>query len=437
MWQRAQSWLEHRLFGAGSEAPGPAGEALRVLRYPYAVLRDLSLGELNLRAMGLVYATLLSLVPLIAFSFALLKGFGAHRALEPVIFEFFYPLGDAAGPLTSRIMEFADGVSGGVLGIVGFALLLWTLIGTIKKVEDSFNFVWHVEQARSFGRRVSEYALLLIVGPLLLAAFIGLTHQTLASEPVQRMTQLPLVSRLFEDAKDLGPYAMVSGIFVLLYMVVPNTRVRFLHALIGGVAAGVLWATVGRLFTAFVIYTSRLTIVYAGFAVIVAALLWTYLGWLILLVGAQLSFYVQNPNYLRIGSSRLRISNVEQERLALRVMFLVGRAHGRGEPAWSVARLADAMALPGIVVANAVHGLEDAGLLLTTDADDLVPARDTGRITVEDILDAARRDRPGVLAPKPMNLPELDRLTARLDESWRESCGRTTLRDLVEGQAPA
>ena len=100
-------------------------------------MRDLSRGHINLYAMGLVYATLLSLIPLIAFAFAVLKAFGAHRELSPVIEEFFHPLGTAgAADLTHRVMEFADSVSTGLVGSVGLALLLWTLLGTIKKVEE-------------------------------------------------------------------------------------------------------------------------------------------------------------------------------------------------------------------------------------------------------------------------------------------------------------
>jgi membrane protein len=106
-----------------------------------------------------ICTTLLSLIPLLAFSFAILKVFGSHRDLEPIIYEFFRPVGAGAADLTRRAMEFADGVSSGLVGTVGFALLLWTLIGTIKKVEDSFNFLWRVEHPRSFARRITEYLL--------------------------------------------------------------------------------------------------------------------------------------------------------------------------------------------------------------------------------------------------------------------------------------
>src|SRR3954466_11346408 len=171
------NWVDRYLFGEYSQGLTPGAFTLRLLRYPYAILRDLSRGQINLYAMGLVYATLLSLVPLLAFAFAILKAFGAHHELQPVILEFFKPVGDSAPELTHRVMQFADSVSTGIVGSLGLALLLWTLLGTIKKVEDSFNFIWRVEHARGFARRLTEYVALLIVGPVVVVSFIALSHQ--------------------------------------------------------------------------------------------------------------------------------------------------------------------------------------------------------------------------------------------------------------------
>src|SRR6516165_7803491 len=196
MWVRIWAFLDWCFFGAASERADPLGLLLRTLRYPYAVLRDLSRGEINLRAMSLVYTTLLALIPLLAFSFAVLKIFGGHRDLEPIIYEFFRPVGDAAATqLTNLIMGFASHVSGGVVGSVGLALLAWTLVGTIKKVEDSLNFVWHVDQPRSFARRLAEYMTLLVAGPVVVVGFIGLSHAALSSAPMQEVVRLPLLHR--------------------------------------------------------------------------------------------------------------------------------------------------------------------------------------------------------------------------------------------------
>ena len=435
MWPRIWGFLDRLVFGPASQRPGILGTALRLLRYPYAVLRDLSRGEINLRAMSLVYTTLLSLIPLLAFSFAILKFFGGHRDLVPIVYEFFRPVGEpAATDLTTRVVQFANRASNGVVGSVGLALLAWTLIGTIKKVEDSFNFLWHVEQPRSFARRLAEYSTLLVAGPVLVVGFIGLTQHALSSAPVQEVVRLRLPVLQWARAAGiaLAPYAMVSAFFTALYMMVPNTRVQWRAALTGAVVGGVLWAAVGKVFTAFVVYSTRLTIVYAGFAFVVAALLWTYFGWLILLAGAQLSFYVQNPAYLRLGLQPLLLSGLELEELSLKLMYFVGRAHVAGGPRWTVNRLAAELGLPGIAVARMTATLERAGLLVVTDDDELIPGRDIGHIRVHEILDLARSERSGHVAPRNLDLPPVDRVLAGLEEARRRSCGELTLRELVE-----
>jgi membrane protein len=433
MWLQFWSFLDRLLFGPASVGPRPPAVILRVLRYPYAVARDLAQGDINLRAMGLVYRTLLSVVPLIAFAFAVLKGFGAHRDLEPIIFKFFEAMGEAgAHDVTQRIMEFADNVSSGIVGSVGFALLLWTLLGTIEQVEDSFNFLWRVEQPRSWARRAAEYLSLLIMGPILLVGFLGLSHATLGRAIDTAATEVPFIEQLAQFGVTLSPYAMVTTFFLVMYMFVPNTRVYWKPALIGALTAGVIWAAVGKVFTALVMLSARITLVYAGLVSIVGALLWTYLGWLILLAGTLLSFYIQNPSYLRIGMQPLRLSCSEMEQLALKTMFLVGRTHVTGGSRWTINRLAAEIGLPGIAIAQIGGTLEKAGLLIVTEDDEFVPGRDVGRITLTEIVEVARNQRSGHTTARGLQIPAVDRLSDNLEKAWREMCDGRTLRDLLD-----
>ena len=433
MWLQFWSFLDRLLFGPASVGPRPPAVFLRVLRYPYAVARDLAHGDINLRAMGLVYTTLLSVVPLIAFAFAVLKGFGAHRELEPIIFKFFEPMGEAgAHDITQRIMEFADNVSSGIVGSVGFALLVWTLLGTIQKVEDSFNFLWRVEQPRSWARRVAEYLSLLIMGPILLVGFLGLSHATFGRAIATAENEVPFLQELAQWGVKISPYAMVTTLFMVMYMFVPNTRVRWKPALIGALTAGVIWAAVGGMFTALVMVSARITLVYAGFVSIVGALLWTYLGWLILLAGTLLSFYIQNPAYLRIGLQPLRLSCSELEQLALKTMFLIARAHVTGGTRWTINRLAAEIGLPGIALAQIGGTLEKSGLLLVTEDDEFVPGRDIGHITLQEIVEVARNQRSGHSTTRGLQIPAVERLSDNMEKAWRDTCDGRTLRDLLE-----
>jgi membrane protein len=431
-------FLDWCFFGAVSAGPRRLARVLRVLRYPYAVIRDLAYGEITLRAMGLVYTTLLVFIPLVALTFYILNFFGIRRELMPFLEEFFSPLGtQGATELTHSVTQFADSVSShlNLVGSAGFALLIWTLIGTIKKVEDSFNFLWRVDQARSFPRRVVEYFTLLVIGPLLLVTFVGLSHAALDSPSVQEVVRLPLLQRLAGTGIKLAPYAMVTAVFTILYMFVPNTHVQWRPALIGALVGGVLWAAVGKMFTAFVVYSTRLTVVYAGFAFIVAALVWTYSGWLILLAGAQLSFYIQHPSYLRLGLKEVRLSSEEREELALQLMYLIGQSHVAGGRLWKLDELSSELGVDGIAMARMAQTLELAGLVLTTADGKLVPARDISQIRVLDVLDAARSAHGGqvryaVIAP-------VDVLLARIDEARRHGCSELSMRDLLAEPPPA
>ena len=436
MWLRTWDIFDRLFFGPRSNGPGFLAGSVRVLRYPYAVIRDLLGGEINLRAMGLVYTTLLSLIPLLAISFAILAAFGLSRDLQPIVYEFFRPMGNpGAAEITSRVMHFVGRVSNRIVGTVGLAVLLWTLIGTIKKVEDSFNFVWRVEHARGLARRITEYVSLLIIGPILMVGFLALSHSALGTASIHDLMNVAPLQRMRGVGINLAPYVMVTVFFVVLYMFIPNTRVHLRPALIGALTAGVVWAAVGKVFTNMVVLSTRLTIVYAGFAFIVAALLWTYFGWLILLAGAQLSFYIQNPSYLRLGLRELRLSNVEIEHLALKLMYCVGRARLLGSANWSVPRLAAEFGLPGIAVTRVACALEAGGLLTVSADDTCTLTREPGAIGVQEILMLARNQRSGDFIARDTRVPAVDALSARLDGAWRAACADETLEALVKESA--
>src|ERR1700683_5495935 len=110
------------LFGPESERPGAGGVLRRLARYPYALLRDLAGGKLNLHAMGLVYASLLSIIPLVALSFGILKAFDAQDVLRPMVRDFFDPMGASADEFTDQVMGFAKKVHGGLVGSLGLGV---------------------------------------------------------------------------------------------------------------------------------------------------------------------------------------------------------------------------------------------------------------------------------------------------------------------------
>ena len=188
--------------------------------------------------MGLVYTTLLSLVPLVAFAFAILKGLGIHRDLEPLIYEFLRPIGEQASELTTQMMAFVDNVRGGVLGSVGLAFLLYTVVTPIQKLEGAFNFAWHVERPRSLMRRISEYLSLMVIGPLFLVIVFGLFGAVGSHKAMLWLTSHEPAGSIIRGLGVLGHLCLRHRRVHLPLRVRPNTRVQF-KALAGGVTAGV------------------------------------------------------------------------------------------------------------------------------------------------------------------------------------------------------
>jgi membrane protein len=318
---------------------------------------------------------------------------------------------------------------------VGLVLLVWTLISTMKKVEDGFNFVWHVDVPRNIARRMAEYVALLITGPILLAAVVGLSRLAAESEPVRMLSALPPMARFMALALSLAPSVIAAGLLTIIYMVVPNTQVRFRAALAGGIAAGILWAAIGRFFTLFVLYSSRLTIVYAGFAIIIATLVWTYFNWLILLIGAQVSFYAQNPSYLRVGLHEPRLSCADTERLALGIMYLVAARYHAGGARHTIPELANKLGYPGIAVARMCTTLEAAGFLASAANESLLPARDITQIPVVAILMVARSHSSGLIRTITATPPVVLHFCGQLESAWQQRCAGMMLSELLDHES--
>jgi membrane protein len=431
------SWidrLEDGLFQKSRDIGPPWGAPLRWLRYPAALIRDWLRGEISVRAMSLAYTTLLSLVPLMVFSFAILKGLGARGDLKIILREFFRPMGGAATQLTESVMQFVVNMRGELLGSIGLAFLVYTVVTTIQKVEASFNFVWRVERPRSFGRRFTEYLSVMILGPILLAVAIGLLGSAEHSPFAQWLYAVAPLAGAMGVLGQIVPYSIVAVVFTFMYAFVPNTHVQFRAALIGGVTAGLIWALVGRVFTAVIVYSSQMVAVYTGFAIVLTTLVWVYLSWLILLIGAQLAFYVQFPQYLRHGQEAIELSGTDREQMSLSVMYLIGRDYGAGAGLWDVGRLAAELDVPGSALAPVLARLERAGLIVATEKEQFVPARDPARILLVDILEAVRNLQISRHAIEVRRVPAGDRVIREMEAAMRQCLGTRSLQDLISAQ---
>ena len=219
--------------------------------------------------------------------------------------------------------------------------------------------------------------------------------------------------------------------FTFVYMYMPNTRVRFKSALVGGIAGGTIWATISVIFATFVVAATRTQLIYSGFAVAITTLIWLYLNWLILLIGSQLAFYHQNPAFLKIGRREPRLSNAMRERLALNIMLLVGRKFRQGETTETVHSLARTLRIPSITLTPIIAGLEAEGLLTSTEEENLVPGREMSRMRLNDILAVVREHGETGSYRDPKWAAEITGLGKKIDAAISETVDDATLADLL------
>ena len=232
---------------------------------------------------------------------------------------------------------------------------------------------------------------------------------------------------------------MVIGVFTLIYIFGPNTKVQTGAALVGGAVAGALWQGAGWMFTEFAAGSTQYAAIYSSFAILLLFLIWLYVNWLILLLGASIAFYHQHPEYLVLHSGEPRLSNRMRERVGLMTMYLIGKAYREGTPRLTFADLTQRLGVPMHSLEIVLTAMRKRGLLIQTGDDPpaYVPARDLETITLPELLDAVRTagEEPS-LNPDSLPAPaEIEPILRRVEQAAGDRVRDITLKDLVASRS--
>jgi membrane protein len=345
--------------------------------------------EASVRAMGLTYTTILSLVPFLAVAFSVLKAFGVQNQLEPMLARVFAPLGAEAMEVSRRIVEFVSNMQVGVLGALGLAGLFYTVISLVGTIEASLNRIFRVEESRSWADMFRDYLSVVMVGPVLIFTALALTASAQSYTFVQRTLAL-VPPPVLVVVTGILPYVLLSVAFTLLYRLMPNAPVSMWAAAAGGIFAGVGWKLAGTAFAAFVAGSGSYAAIYSSFAILILFLIWIYVSWSITLAGAEIAYLVDHFD------EELRRSEGERfegrERDALRLLAILAERQDRGTPAVPMSDLVRALERPPERVQDVVSRLVDRGLVLVAaEPPGIALARRPERIAVAEVLDSIDR----------------------------------------------
>jgi membrane protein len=401
--------------------------AISVLRLAVVLVRALTDPQLNLEATALVYRTLLSIVPLLAVSFSVLKAFGAEYKIDAVVARVLEPLGPSGAQLASQVVVFVDNLRVSVLGVIGFVLLFYTVLSVIERIESALNRIWHARQPRSLARKFSDYLSIVLVGPVLVFGAFAIMAAAQNYWLVQRAlaaTHLTEVSIFV--ARHGAPFVLLIAAFTLLYRLLPHTRVTLPAALVGGTTAALLWHLAGYAFAMLVAGSTSYTAIYSGAAVFLISLIWLQLAWLIVLTGAQVAYVHQHP--IASVIVRGRPSLLLRERIGLGALVQITRRYLRGQGPSQPEELARTLGAPLGTLEDLLEDFVGSGLLVhTTEPDGVMLARAPEQVTFVDVLGAIRdppasSDADPVVVPAPVN-----EALRRRDEAVRGALGTVTL----------
>jgi membrane protein len=381
---------------------------------------------LSLQAMSLTYSTLLSLVPFLAVMFSVLKAFGVQNALEPFLAQALQPLGADAAEVTSRIIGFVDNLQVGILGAAGMAMLFYTVVTLVAKIEDALNRIWRLPRSRSWPERITAYLSVVLVGPVMVFTALTLTASAQSYWLVERLIKIGFVSYVFTLATNVMPFILFCATFTFLYKLIPYTYVRTSSALIGGATAGLLWQVVGTVFAAFVANSAQYAAIYSSFAILIVFLIWVYVGWLVFLVGAEVAYFHQHPSAFIRDSLPGWKGHRFQEWLALSALVEITRRHLSEAAPWQAGELAGNLGV--LSLENTLEAFVKAGILLrSAEPEGVALARAPETVSVREILDVVAESA----APSAATDGPAAHVLRRRDQAVEKAFEGMTLRSLV------
>ena len=425
-------------------APGWQRILIGITRTAVLVLRDVLTGELSLRAMSLVYTTLLSLVPLLALSFSILKGFGVQNQLDETLRGALAPLGEEkAVELSQNLITFVNNMNVGVLGAVGLVFLIYTVVSLMQKIEGAFNYAWRIRTPRTFGERFTTFLSAITVGPLLIFAAIAATGSLMSTTIMGQVQEIPGVGSFIELLARLLPFVLIIAAFTFLYAFVPNTRVRLTSALVGGAVAGILWELVSFGFASYAAGASNYQLIYATFATAIFFMIWLYLNWMILLIGASIGFYHQHPGIVASGLREVYYSRMQNIRYSLSILARIGERHYSLDPSvspYSLDELAASYQMPVHALERCLARLVELKVLAVTDASEAqyVPGVPFDTMTIADVLHRLDSYQPeDTYSPPEISETQIEAIEKATLTARDEALAGLTLKQLATNEVNA
>ncbi len=368
---------------------------IRQLRILLLAIRGLNEAKVNLRASALTFYSMLSVVPVAAMGFGIAKGFGFEEYLHKQLAKNFSEQQEVLNWVIEFANRFLDNTTGGLIAGIGIAMLLWSVMKVLGNIENSFNAIWQIRNPRSWSRKFTDYLSMMLIAPILL--LLSSSATVFISTRIQQITEeVALLGRIspiiFFLVKSI-PYVLIWLLLTVIYMVMPNTKVNFKPAFTAGVIAGTAFVLLQWVYIKFQIGVSQYNAVYGSFAALPFFLVWLQTSWLIVLLGAEISFATQNIEKYEFDPDILNISPYTKKVLTFMITSLIIKSFIKGDKPLTAEEISKKLEIPIRIVRDIIFVLVETNIIseVATKFEKQFayqPARDINQITVSYVLNA-------------------------------------------------
>ena len=393
----------------------------RQLRIIVLAARGFMNDRVQLRASALTLYTMLSIIPFIAIAFGVAKGFALDQKLQEIFAKEFQSQPEVLNWITNQATSALQATRGGYLAGIGIIILIWSAMSMLGQIESSFNHIWQIESSRPWYRKFTDYLAIMLFAPVFLILSSSLTvfvNQEL-TEFIARSAILEFFKPIVGFLIKIAPYLLTWIALTVLFIILPNTKVNLKPAIISGIVAGTILQFLQWLYIDLQFGIAKLSAIYGSLAAIPLFLIWVQSSWIILLLGAELSFANQNVSRYEFESEAQDVSQYQKRALVLMILSRIAKNFSAGEKPISSESISQSLKTPARLVMEILQDLQNAGLISVIHENEheerlYQPALDINKLSVSFVIN--RLDKRGTEHQVFVKTEEYNKIASMLDK---------------------
>ncbi|MBF0274254.1 MAG: YihY/virulence factor BrkB family protein [Nitrospinae bacterium] len=429
---KAENFIHKELWDIDEkELPPINAFFLKTAKVLYIFLKGLYDKEFLTLASSLTFITAFSFIPLLALTFALAKGFGVQEVIQPILLK--HTVGGIAEEMIPKVINYVNNTNVKALGYIGLIFIILTVLNVLSKIEGAFNKIWGVKQSRSYFRKFSDYISVLTVSPIFLVGAIGISTSLSSNAVTHKLMEIGLFAGAMKFFILLLPLLLICAALTLIYIFIPNTKVKLLPAITGGLVAGISWQLTQLAYISFQVGVSKYNAIYGTFATVPIFLMWVYISWVIVLAGAELCFAMQSVKHFSNVNLNEDVDYAAQEKIGLAIMIELCKEFENEESRSNTENIAEKINVQVRIVNEILGHLYAIGYVLPVEEEDsitYVPSKPTNHLLLSHFFEDFKH--PEAKRKIKGKLPHVEEILKQYHQFIQDGFKEKTFKDFLK-----